>query len=191
MTMFVATLKSASPISFSRFYSHDVAKKDGETPADYEQRTWRERVHVTNDGRVFIPPLAFKNALDASAKYMGKQIPGRGKATYAKHFASGVLVMDPLVLPVKKSAVRGEWRLVPADGVVGGSRRVLKRFPVIDRWEGKIEIQVLDNTVTKDVLAEHLANAGMFIGVGSFRPERRGIYGRFKLVCLKQKTIVH
>lgn len=184
MTMFVATLKSTSPISFSRFYSHDVAKKDGETPAAYEERTWRERVHTTDDGRIFIAPLAFKNALDAAAKYMGKQIPGRGKSTYTKRFASGVLVMDPLVLPVKKADVKGEWRLVPADGTPGGTRRVLKCFPVIDKWEGKIEIQVLDDTVTKDVLAEHLANAGMFIGIGSFRPERRGVYGRFKLMNL-------
>jgi hypothetical protein len=40
---------------------------------------------------------------------------------------------------------------------------------------------------TGEVLEEHLMQAGQFIGVGSFRPQNRGIYGRFKLVSLKEQ----
>jgi len=156
MKTFVATLKSTSPLSFGRYYCQDVPKKDKESAADYEERTWRDRLHVTEGGRVFIPPFAFKNCLDSAAKYLGKQIPGKGKATYTKHFVSGVLVMDPLILPLKKAEVKGEWRYVPADGTPGGSKRVMKCFPVIPRWEGEVEIQVLDGTVTREVLEEHL-----------------------------------
>jgi hypothetical protein len=187
MKTFVATLKSTSPISFGRYYAQDVPKKDKEGYGDYEERTWRNRLHVGEDGSVFIPPFAFKNCLDSAAKYLGMQIPGRGKATYTKHFVSGVLVMDPLILPLKKAEVKGEWRYVPGDGMPGGSKRVMKCFPVIPKWEGTVDIQVLDDTVTSDVLEEHLVQAGQFIGVGSFRPQNRGIYGRFKLVSLKEK----
>jgi hypothetical protein len=187
MKTFTATLKSTSPISFGRYYAQDVPKKDRESAADYEERTWRERLHVADDGRIFIPPFAFKNCLDSAAKYLGKQIPGKGKNTFTKHFASGVLVMDPLVLSVKKTEVKGEWRYVPADGMPGGSKRVMKCFPVVPKWEGNVEIQVLDDTVTSEVLEEHLVQAGQFIGVGSFRPQNRGIYGRFRLVSLKEK----
>jgi|SRR5438128_597331 len=187
MKTFVATLKSTSPLSFSRYYAQELPKKDKESAAAFEERTWRNRLHVTGDGFVLIPPFAFKNCLDSSARYLGKQIPGKGKATYTKHFVSGVLVMDPLILPLKKTEVKGEWRYVPADGMPGGSRRVMKCFPVIPKWEGNVEIQVLDDTVTFEVLAEHLIQAGQFIGVGSFRPQNRGIFGRFRLVSLKEK----
>jgi len=187
MKSFVAKLKSTSPMSFGRYYYQDVPKKDKESAADYEERTWRERLHITEDGRVFIPPLAFKNCLDSAAKYLGKQIPGKGKAPYTKHFVSGVLVMDPLILPLTKAEVHGEWRHVPADGVPGGSRRVMKCFPTISKWEGELEIQVLDDTVTKEVLEEHLIQGGLFVGLGSFRPQNRGVYGRFKLVNLNEK----
>src|SRR5436190_503883 len=132
MRTFIATLKSTAPISFGRFYSQDVPRKDRETAADYEERTWRERLHVTERGEVLIPPLAVKNCLDSVAKYLGKQIPGKGKATFTKHFSGGVMVLDPIILPLKKDQVRGEWRHVPADGRIGGSRRVMKRFPVVD-----------------------------------------------------------
>ena len=188
MKTFGATLKSTSPICFGRYYAQDVPKKDKESAADYEERTWRNRLHVAEDGRIFIPPLAFKNCLDSAAKYLGKQIPGKGKATYTKHFFSGVLVMDPLILPVKKAEVKGEWRYVPSDGLPGSPKRVMKSFPVIPKWEGEVEIQVLDETITKEVLEEHLVQAGQFIGVGSFRPQNRGIYGRFRLVSLKERN---
>jgi hypothetical protein len=187
MKTFVAAVKSTSPISFSRYYHQDIPRKDKESAADYEERTWRERLHITDDGKVFIPPFAFKNCLDSVAKYLGKQIPGKRRATYYKHFASGVLVLDPLILPLKKAEVKGEWRYVPADGIPGGSKRVMKCFPVIPKWEGNVEIQVLDDTITSEVLEEHLVQAGQFIGVGSFRSQNRGIFGRFKLVSLKEK----
>jgi hypothetical protein len=187
MTTFVAILKSTSPVSFGRYYAQDVPKKDKESAADYEERTWRERLHITEDGKVFIPPLAFKNCLDSAAKYLGRQIPGKGKATYTKHFVSGVLVMNPVILPLKKADVKGEWRHVPADGTPGGAKRVMKCFPTIPKWEGELEVHVLDHTVTREVLEEHLVQAGLFVGVGSFRPQNRGIYGRFRLVSLKEK----
>jgi len=63
----------------------------------------------------------------------------------------------------------------------------MKCFPVIPRWEGKVEIHVLDDTITSEVLEDHLVQAGQFVGVGSFRPQNRGLFGRFKLVSLKEK----
>ena len=42
--------------------------------------------------------------MDSAAKYLGKQIPGRGKATFTKHFVSALLVTAPLILPLKKAA---------------------------------------------------------------------------------------
>src|SRR5438093_1208904 len=104
MKTFVATLKSTSPLSFSRYYAQELPKKDKESAADFEERTWRNRLHVTDDGFVLIPPFAFKNCLDSAAKYLGKQIPGRGKATFTKHFVSALLVTAPLILPLKKAA---------------------------------------------------------------------------------------
>ena len=179
MKTVVAKITSTSPISFSRYYAQEVPKEPRENDQDYEERTWRNRVHCRPDGTVYIPAFAFKNCLDNAAKYLSKQIPGKGKATYTKHFVSGVLVREPLVLKIKKDHVEGEWRHVPADGQPGGAKRVLKCFPVIQEWAGEVVITVLDDIITLDVMKEHLDVAGQFIGIGSFRPQNRGIYGRF------------
>lgn len=182
-------IEGASPYSASRFYEPDAPKQPKENPRDYEERTWRNRLHVAKDGRVFIPPMSFKNALSEAARFIGEQIPGKGKATYTKHFEAGVLVTDPLVLPVKAADVAGEWLHVPSDGKRGGTKRVLKCFPVIPAWGGTVLFHVLDDTITEDVFRRTLEQAGGFIGIGRFRPRNNGYYGRFTIESMEWSKV--
>jgi hypothetical protein len=144
-------------------------------------------LHVNKDGAVYIPPMAFKNCLAEAAKFLAQQIPGKGKATYTKHLEAGVLITDPVVLPLRKEDVPGEWLFLPSDGKRGSGSRVDKCYPLIEEWEGSIPIYVLDEIVTKDVLLQHLDAAGKFIGIGRFRPRNNGFYGRFRVTELKQQ----
>lgn len=76
-------------------------------------------------------------------------------------------------------AYRGEAesaRRLPADGTPGGAKRVMKCFPVIDAWQAKVSFAVIDEIITRDILQEFLEVAGSYIGIGSFRPENRGIW---------------
>ena len=177
------TLESISPYSQSRHYQAEKLPK--ELAKDYEVRTWRERMHVTEAGDIFIPPMAFKNCLSEIAKYLGMQIPGKGKSTYTKHIEAGILVTDPLVLPLKKDDVKGEWLFVPADGRRGSGKRVEKCFPVVPRWTGQVVFHVMDETVTQEVFKHHLEQAGAFIGIGRFRPRNNGYYGRFRVAGME------
>lgn len=179
----VTTLESISPYSQSRYYQ--TPKKDKESSADYEARTWRDRLHVNADGFVYMPPMAFKNCLAEAAKFLSIQIPGKGKATFTKHFEAGVMVVDALTLSIKKDDVEGEWFHVPSDGKRGGSKRVLKCFPVIPHWSGNVTWHILDDTITQDVFVKHLEEAGKFIGLGRFRPRNNGFYGRFGVKAVK------
>ncbi len=176
----IATLESLSPYSQSRGY--EVPKLDKESSGDYEERTWRERIHVNEDGQVFIPPMAFKNCLSEIAKFLSKQIPGKGKQTWTKHFEAGIMVLEPLMLPFKKEEISSERLFVPSDGVRGSGKRVWKRFPIVRSWKGQVTFIVLDETITRPVFEEHLREAGSFIGIGRFRPRNNGFYGRFKVV---------
>ena len=179
----IATLKSLSPIQFGRMYC--VEKNDKEQPAAYEIRTWRERAHYDEKGMLFIPPMCFKKSLEGAAAFLSMQIKGRGKATYTKHFLAGVLVMDPVPLPVHKDRVRGLWLNVPHDGRRGGRSRVPKCFPVVDLWEGQVTYHILDGIITEPIFTRHLIEAGNFIGILSFRAERGGYFGRYEVKNVK------
>lgn len=183
MRQITATIKGVSPYAQGRF--HNTEKLSKESHDAYEKRTWRERLNYDKNENVFIPPMAFKNCVAECAKYLSIQIPGKGKATYTKHFKAGLIVPEPLVLPIKKDDVAGQWMHVPSDGRTGGTKRVLKCFPVMPEWGGDVTFLILDDTITIDVFKDHLRQAGQFIGVGSFRPINNGYFGRFEVVGIK------
>lgn len=174
----VIRVTGVSPYSQSRYIQ--VPKKEKESAADYEERTWRERMHYDDSGHVIIPPMAFKNCLAEAAKFLSVQIPGKGKATYTKHFEAGLMVTEPLRLSVKKAEVQGEWLFVPASGRRGDGKRVQKCFPVVHQWGGEVEFIIIDDTISREAFEYHAQQAGQLIGVGRFRPRNNGFYGRFK-----------
>jgi hypothetical protein len=173
----IVKLESVSPITFGRY--HLTPKLDRELDDDYEKRTWREKVHADQDGNVYLTPMMLKNCLAEAPKFMGAQIPGKGKATYTKHFEAGILITDPIYLGVKKEDVEELWLYVPSDGQRGGTKRVMKCFPLVREWKGEATIYVLDEIITKDVLQRFLTAAGQFIGMGSLRVRNNGLHGRF------------
>lgn len=176
-------IQGISPYSPSKYYN--VEKIGRETHGDYEKRTWRERMHYDDNNLVFIPAMALKNSIQSAAAFLGKKVPGRGQKTFAAFFKAAVLVMESLELGIDKDAVPGEDFFVPSDGKVGGGSRVMKTFARIDKWGGKIQFYVADETITKEVFEEHIRTAGQFVGLGRFRPERGGFYGRFKVNSVK------
>jgi hypothetical protein len=171
-------LRGTADYSCSR--AHRTDKLDKETADDFEKRTWREKAHHDAQGQIYIPPMAFKQALDKAASRLGMKIPGKRNATYTKHFLAGVLCLDPAPLGVRKDEVKGEWVYCNADGVRGSGKRVWRCFPVIPAgWRAAVQFQILDDTITPDVFQQHLEEAGALVGVGRFRPERGGFHGRF------------
>lgn len=184
----IAQIEGVASYSQSRY--HDTPKLNKELPADYEIRTWRERLHVNDDGFVVIPALAFKNCISEAAKFLSMQIPGKGKSTYTKHFEAGVLVLDDVVLPVKKEDVTPIKMFVPADGVRGSGKRVMKTYPEIKPgWEVTVRFLIFDDTIIEDVFLYHLRQAGQLIGIGTFRVRNNGTFGRFKVLNLKWEEV--
>lgn len=172
-------LKSMSPYSQSKYIGEK--KTRDETHNEFEKRSWRLRCHWNEGGKLFIPPMSFKNCLSEAAKYKSIQIPGKGKSTYTKHFEAGILVVNPMELEITHETVQHEWLHVPSDGRRGGTTRVEKCFPLIPSWSGTAEFLILDEIINDEVFAEHLSDAGSFIGIGRFRPRNNGFYGRFSV----------
>jgi hypothetical protein len=182
MKIAICRLVGTSPYSQSKHYDESVSpKKNGELPSDYENRTWKSRTHTTKDGHVFIPAMSFANAIKTSCKRMRLKVKGKGNSEYTKHFEAGVMVLEDLKLSVKTEAVEKDTLFVPSDGVRGSGKRVTKHFPRVDEWKGDVKFYILDDVITEEVFVEVLKNAGLLVGIGRFRPEKCGFYGRFEV----------
>ena len=179
MKEYIASLEGTHRYSQSRAYSRDVPPLEKEKSDAYEERTWRNRCHFDDNGEVYIPPTAFKEALTGAASYLSIKIPGKRNATYTKHFVAGLIVSSGIRLGIKKENVKGEWLYLNADGKKGGNTRVWRCMPYVETWKGDLSIHVMDEVITKDTLLYHLQQAGVFVGIGRFRPQKGGYYGRF------------
>jgi hypothetical protein len=182
----IVKIEGVSPYSQSKY--HLTEKKNKESHVDYENRTWRERLHYDKrrDNEIYIPPMQFVNAVKNAAKFLSLQIPGKGKSTYTKHFEAGIISTSSVYLGISRDEVEGETVFVPSNGVRGDGTRVLKTFPLINSgWQGTIEFMILDDTITADIFEQVLAAAGSLIGVGRFRPRNWGYYGMFEIKDFK------
>jgi hypothetical protein len=183
------TLESISPYSQSKY--HQTAMNDGELHDAYEERTWRNKMSVGEGGNVIIQPMAFKRCLEAAAKYLSMRIQGQGKKTYTAKLTAGVMVVEPMDTGVPAEDMEGEWFHVPSDGGRSAkSGRVLKCFPMIPHWTGVVEFIILDPIITEDVMRTHIECMGQFVGVGRFRPQNGGYYGRFKITDMQWEEAV-
>lgn len=181
------TMESITPYSASR--QHDTPLNEKEDRGAWEARTWREKLNVDDRGMAVIPAMAFKQALDKCAKVLSIQVPGKGKATYTKHFLSGVLCEADVPLGIHKDDVASVTINANADGVRGSGKRVKRTFPQIPRWTGKARFIVLDDAITKEVFERVMKESGQFVGVGRFRPENGGLNGRFKVTSFAWETL--
>jgi hypothetical protein len=169
------------------FFGKHVAdeKKSSETHDQREERLWQQKIHVDSAGGVVLQPFAIKNALESAAKRLSRPIPGMGKSTFSKLFRQGILCVDLIEIfkaDGKRLAVddvEPRRLFVPSDGRRGSGKRVFRIFPAISNWTGIGSLTVFDDKITLEILREHLAESGRFIGLGSMRVENGGICGRF------------
>lgn len=180
-----ATLKSMSP--YSQSAPIVTPKKSGESPAAHEERVWRERMHVGENGHVVVSPMALKNMIAEAAKFTPRQGPGKGKSTWTKNFEAGILVVEPMQLPTLAKDVQAEHLFLPSDGRRGGGKRVWKLYPKIEAWTGKAQFVIADDHITEAIFETYLREAGSFIGLGRFRPRNNGFYGRFSVEKIEWK----
>jgi len=185
MYRYSADIKGSTPYLFGKYVSTERASN--QTHDDHERSTWPERAHQDENGDLFVPSRAAKNMMLDVAKYLGERIKGQGKKTYTAKFEAG-LRYDGINIPmfnldgdkrVNITDVEPLWAFVPSDGKVGGGSRVWKAFPKVNSWSLSLRFLVVDEILDPDLLTKYLSSAGMFKGIGMWRPGRNGDYGTF------------
>lgn len=181
------TLKSFSPYSQSR--QHEEPALKGEGKGDYDKRTWLAKAHITEHGTLGIPAASLTQAIAEAAKYSKRQIPGQGKATWTAKFKSGIMLTEGLVnTGIKQEEIGYVDIMCDAQGKTGSavSSRVPRRFPQVASWSARFDVWILDPIITPEVFSEMVGIAGMFIGIGRWRPVMNGGQnGRFTLADMK------
>jgi len=131
------------------------------------------------DGIVYQPATHFWRSLVNAGKDL--QVKGKGKATYSKLFGSMVQVI-PEAIEHKKQNFD-----VFVTRVVNPSTKgmMMCKRPRLKEWELDFELLV-EEEIPLDVLKEGLERAGKYVGVGDWRPEKKGIHGKFQVTSFQE-----
>jgi hypothetical protein len=64
--------------------------------------------------------------------------------------------------------------------------RIMRHRPRFDCWGAKFDLVVNDNLLSLDDVHKLLNEAGEYIGIGDFRPEKRGPFGCFRVASFQE-----
>jgi hypothetical protein len=183
----VVTIQGAAPLAQSK--QHDAEWLDGESNEDYDKRTWREKCNADVEGNVYVPAMAFKQAMDTAAKRLAIPDPDNKRANLTKYFVSDVICEANLPIGIKKDEIQFVRISANVDGVRGSGKRVPRTLPQTQEWGGKTSFLVMEEKIKPEIFEKVLKTSGQSIGVGQFRAEKGGLNGRFEVTSIKIEKI--
>jgi hypothetical protein len=66
--------------------------------------------------------------------------------------------------------------------------RIMRHRPRLDEWRAKFELEIDEEVLDVETIQQLLTEGGRKIGIGDFRPERFGPFGRFMVVSWSEVT---
>lgn len=140
-----------------------------------EQRQVLKKLYVKPDGTICQPATHIERTLCEAAKKI--KMKGSGKATYSKIFGSMVSV-SPVLIPHKSQ----EYSINKTTVVIPSTKgRVLCCRPMLENWFLEFTISFEDE-IPEAVIEQALTIAGKYSGLGDWRPQKGGKYGKFEVV---------
>ena len=65
--------------------------------------------------------------------------------------------------------------------------RIMRHRPRFDQWGAKFDLMVNDAQLAVETAHLLLTEAGQSIGIGDFRPEKRGPFGTFRVTAFDEQ----
>lgn len=171
-------IKGVSPLLQNRFAGEATIGTTKKKSEASKENKVEDTLYQLPDGTVYQPSESIKQALIEAGKAF-KQ----GKSNKSKTFASFVIV-EPEAIGHKNQKWITDRRAVVIPSTRG---RVMRNRARFDEWALKFEVSVLDdNEIDEKLLHDALDYAGHYIGIGDYRPQKKGMYGRFIVKSIKK-----
>jgi hypothetical protein len=190
MTEVQVTIRGISPIMFSRFTAEDEAAIESGTIATFqgEKDTPREeafkKLYINGDSEIMIPgDNIFASIMDAGKfiKMGRKQIT----TTVTSLVPAGLGINEfhcPILTPEEEEIPCNSdgWEVDSRSIVNQATRgRVMSHRPRVDDWKIKFTINFDEELFTMPIVRQLVDYAGKRCGIGVFRPNRKGQFGKF------------
>lgn len=174
------TISGVTPLLMNRFgETAEVAVGSGTRPTfSGTKGTPREqaepKLYAETDGALYVPGANIFAAIIAAGIF---HKVGKKQLTTAKSslIPAGCIIED-LVCPLGTKKWEVDSRSVVNPSTQG---RMMCHRPRLDKWEVTFTLDVDDTVFDPKLIRQVVDDAGKKIGLGDFRPQRKGPFGRF------------
>lgn len=146
-------------------------KQPKDPDADYESA-----LYLHDDGGFGFPVIAFKAATVGAARFYGKAVP----MTALRQF----VFMDAEFSKVagqKLARIIGEPHMREDVVRVGMGGSDLRYRPEFTEWQTSLEVTYVSSMLTRESVLSLIDAGGMGVGVGEWRPEKKGDFGTYQI----------
>lgn len=181
------TIEGTTPLLMNKFTDAAAAKVSGGTSTVMagSKGTPREqaepKLYTDENGVLHIPGTnIFRAIIDAGTFHKA----GKSKITTQKSsLVPAAVALLEIACPLKGMDGDPKWEVDSRSVVIpstGG--RIMCHRPRVDQWRISFTLEVDTGMFTIPLVRQLLDDAGKRIGLGDFRPARKGPFGRFVVV---------
>ena len=174
------TIKGVTPLLQHRFpmggADEPSKKRTGVPNWEAEAET---ALYKDEQGVIYEPASHLEGALKNAGKNF--KITGRRGATYAKLIGATIEIW-PDAIPHKLLKYVTDSR-----PVVIQRARIIRYRPRFDEWELDFTLRLLDEQLQVKTIKEILDYAGLYVGIGDYRPQLGGKFGKFMVTKFDEK----
>lgn len=175
------TIEGTTPLLFNRFRDVAIEGKSKKRTGAMAEADVEDKLYLDDTGKVQLPSVYLKNCLTEASKQF--KIVGKGKSTYSKLVASTVDISPFMIdLDAEKYQI---FRISAVNPMTKG--RMMTERPRFNTWSASFEILLNDESVPVSVINEILEHGGKYVGVGDWRPEKKGMHGKFLISSFKKE----
>lgn len=138
------------------------------------------RVYLNADGQYAHPCESFTKA-------MVKAVAGKkfGKIFATSAIKGSVFITEPFAVIEDSNGKPMKEYSIDRRPVVVGKARILRCRPSWNNWQMRVALEIDVAILRPEHVLESLSLAGRIIGIGDYRPEKGGGFGRFKCEIIK------
>lgn len=180
MKTYKATITGTSPLLMNKpsVLIGDISKERTQKDLSPEEQAKLKIYEI--DGKLYQPETHIKGSLVEAGK--SQKVVGSGKATYSKIVGYAVEI-NPFEIIHKKQ----KWDVYSVLAVNPSTKgRNLLHRPILKEWELDFEITFDEDQISAIVLKEIFDKAGRFVGIGDWRPAKKGRFGKFQVTSWKE-----
>ncbi len=160
-------------------YGFNIQWVEKQASEDWEKEALK-KLYIDADQVIYQPNTHIERLLIEAGKKL--KMKGAGKATYSKVMGSMISVTpDAIPHQIPKYEIHKSLVVIPST-----KGRIARYRPMFKEWKLSFSVEA-EEEISGQVIKEALEIGGKYSGLGDWRPEKKGKFGKFQVTAFKEQ----